>query len=396
MLKMHILILPSEHYVTQLAPLPAIFQYHQARALRKKGIKVGVVSAGFVPFKLLFSEYPYKSFEDEDGVYVYRHYKKIFVPFRIASKIFIKSFVGLYLKLFERYTTQKGLPDIIHAHNCLYAGATALRIKKTHKIPYVITEHSSAYERGLISSRQAKVVREVLKNADLKTVVGTKFGRQLENLFGEDASPIYPIFNILDDRFENDENIPKKINKNRGTFTFLNIARFDANKNQSDLLDAFAHIFQGNSKVQLKISGYGPLLKKLESHAKTLGIKDQVSLTGLLSRDRVLLEMQNCDVFILSSLYETFGVVIIEALACGKPVVATKCGGPEDIINKGNGILVPSANVDALAAAMSKIYSNIDKYDPNLIRSDCLSRFGQESFVKRLRRIYTSILENTG
>ena len=376
----------------QKAPLSGIFQYHQARALRKKGINVGVISAGFVPFKRQFFKYPYPPFDEEDGVSIYRFYKRIIIPGRIANKVLNKYLVGLYLKLFARYITEQGMPDIIHAHNCLYAGVVALRIKKRDKIPYVITEHSTGFARGLISSRQAKLIREVLKNADVKTVVSTKLGSLLENLFGADACPNYPIYNILDDRFVKEENILKGVKNDKGTFIFLNIADLDPKKNHSTLLDAFAHKFKGNSNVRLKIGGDGPLRKQLESKAKDLEIERQVIFTGLLSREKVLREMKNCDVFVLSSTFETFGVVLIEALACGKPVVATKCGGPEDIVNSTNGYLVPKKNVRALGNAMEDIYLNIDKFDPYQIRKDCLLRFGEDTFVARLKSIYANLL----
>ena len=391
---MHILIMTSGYYVTKQAPLNGIFQYYQTRALRKKGINVGVLSAAFKPYRRLFSRYSYQSFEEDDGVNVYRLYKRIIVPGRIANKIFIETLVDFYMKLFRRYVIEQGVPDIIHAHNCLYAGAAALKIKKIQKIPYVITEHSTAYARGMISNRQAKLIREVLKNADVKTVVSTKLGSLLENLFGADACPNYPIFNILDDRFEKEENILKGVKNDKDVFTFLNIAGLDPKKNHSELLDAFACKFKGNSKVKLKIGGDGPLRKPLETKAKDLEIEEQVVFTGLLSREKVLWEMRNCNVFVLSSIFETFGVVLIEALACGKPVIATKCGGPEDIVNSNNGYLVPTKDVSALAKIMEDIYLNIRKFDPYLIRKDCLSRFGEEVFVQRLQSIYTRLNKN--
>lgn len=144
--------------------------------------------------------------------------------------------------------------------------------------------------------------------------------------------------------------------------------------------------------MRLKIGGDGPLRKQLESKAKDLEIERQVIFTGLLSREKVLREMKNCDVFVLSSTFETFGVVLIEALACGKPVVATKCGGPEDIVNSTNGYLVPKKNVRALGNAMEDICLNIDKFDPYQIRKDCLLRFGEDTFVARLKSIYANLL----
>jgi len=390
---MHTLIIPFGHYVTPKAPISAVFQYHLAHALKRKGFKVGVISAGFVPFRRLFFPYPYPPFEDDDGVNTYRYYKRILVPGRIANKIFLKYLIRMYLKLFKRYINEHRIPDIIHAHNCLYAGVAALKIKEKYGIPYLITEHSSAFARGIISNWQTVLIREVLKNADVKTVVSTKLGSLLEKLFGADACPNYPIFNLLDDSFENEENILKSVKNNKGIFTFLNIAGLDPKKNHSGLLDAFACKFKGNSKVQLKIGGDGPLRKQLEKMAKELDIEEQIIFTGLLSRERVLWEMRTCDVFVLPSIVETFGVVLIEALACGKPVIATQCGGPEDIVNQINGLIIPIKDINALAEAMSNIYFNIDKYDANLIRNDCLARFGEDSFMTRLRNIYISILK---
>jgi len=389
---MHILIIPSEHYVTQKEPLAAIFQHHQAHALKEKGIKVGVVSAGFLPFRMMLNAYPYPPFERDDGVNTYRCYKRIFVPGRIANKVFLKKLVGLYLKLFCKYINEQDMPDIIHAHNCLYAGLAALKIKQKYDIPYLITEHSSAYARGLISNQEAELIREILQHSDAKTVVSTELGRRLEILFGADACPSYPIFNILDDSFEKEGNVLEGVKNNKDVFTYLNIGSLDANKNHSDILDAFASKFMGNSKVQLKIGGDGPLRKRLETQAKDLRIAKQVVFTGMLSRDRVLWEMRNCSVFVLASIFETFGVVLIEALSCGKPVIATRCGGPEDIVNQNNGILVATKNSNELAEAMSYIYLNIEKYDASFIRSDCLTRFGKDSFIKKLQSIYSSIM----
>jgi len=391
---MHILIIPSEHYITPQAPLAAVFQYQQAHALKKKGVKVGVVSAGFVPFRRLFFDYPFSPFKKDGGINTYRCYKKIFVPGRIANKLFLKNLIDSYLKLFKRYINEQDIPDIVHAHNCMYAGLAALKIKEKYGIPYIITEHSSVYARNMISNWQIMLIREVLKNADVKTVVSTKLGKLLERVFGADAHPNYPIFNILDERFEKKENVMKAEKNGKMIFSFLNIANFDANKNHADLLEAFAGVFRNNFKVQLKIGGDGPLRKQLKSKAIDLGLGEQVVFTGLLSRDEVLLEMQNCDVFVLSSIFETFGVVLIEALACGKPVIATKCGGPEDIVNSNNGLLIPIKDVSALAKAMENIYLNINKYDSYLIRNDCLSRFGSDTFVTRLQYIYKRILKN--
>ncbi len=117
---MHILILQSGYYVTKQAPLNGIFQYHQARALRKKRINVGVLSTAFMPFRRLFFKYPYQSFEKEDGVNAYRFYKRIIIPGRIANKIFIESLVGLHLNLFRRKISLSRVCQILYMRIIVY------------------------------------------------------------------------------------------------------------------------------------------------------------------------------------------------------------------------------------------------------------------------------------
>ena len=67
--------------------------------------------------------------------------------------------------------------------------------------------------------------------------------------------------------------------------------------------------------------------------------------------------MQACDVFVLPSRYETFGVVYIEAMACGKPVIAAASGGPDDFVTDENGILILNNNVESLQCALERVYA---------------------------------------
>ena len=85
--------------------------------------------------------------------------------------------------------------------------------------------------------------------------------------------------------------------------------------------------------------------------------------------------MQAADAFVLSSAYETFGVVLIEALACGKPVVSTACGGPDYIVTEENGLLVPVGDTQALGAALEQMIRTIDRYDPFRLKQDLSPSF---------------------
>ncbi|MCI5147407.1 MAG: glycosyltransferase, partial [Candidatus Electrothrix sp. AR3] len=151
--------------------------------------------------------------------------------------------------------------------------------------------------------------------------------------------------------------------------------------------------FFKNTETELRIGGIGQLKEELIAFALSKGVKNQVQFLGMLSREQVKQEMTDADCFVLSSRYETFGVVLIEALSCGTPVVATCCGGPEDIVNEGNGLLVPVAQPDKLAEAMHTVYKNTNNYDSGKIAKDCFERFGTDAFVQNATRLYKKILE---
>jgi len=102
----------------------------------------------------------------------------------------------------------------------------------------------------------------------------------------------------------------------------------------------------------------------------------------------------DADCFVLPSRYETFGVVLIEALASGLPLIATKCGGPEDIVNCGNGVLVEIDNVELLAEAMRALKRNKHKYDANRLREEAILRFGEAAFVNNVLPIYEAAIND--
>ena len=102
-------------------------------------------------------------------------------------------------------------------------------------------------------------------------------------------------------------------------------------------------------------------------------------------------ELARVQALVHPSRYETFGVAIVEALAMGRPVVATRCGGPDGIVTARDGLLVPVDDVEALARAMRELREHIDRYDAPAIRQACLERFGEGAVVARLRETYEAV-----
>jgi glycosyltransferase involved in cell wall biosynthesis len=142
--------------------------------------------------------------------------------------------------------------------------------------------------------------------------------------------------------------------------------------------------------------GEGILRKELQQLVRELKIADQVVFLGQLERERVFMEMNECNAYVHPSHYETFGVTLIEALSCGKPVISTACGGTECIIRDGNGVLVPPQDIEKLEEAMDQVRNEIEHYDPIWIRKDCIERFGSQRIVKQLSSIYERVHRQSG
>jgi len=391
---MHVLVLPSELYCPPRQPLLGVFQRHQVELLASRGVQTGVVSFGYIPWRFLLSGFPYSKIEETPGSNVVRQFSWSPLPARFAHSILDKQQQTRFNNLINNYIKLYGKPDIIHAHNCLYAGLAAARISREVGIPFVLTEHNSALQGQTLSLRSQRHIREVLRSAATISAVGSRLAKSLAPLTPtSEKDSIVVLGNLLDPFIEASAKsiAPHPVRTNlESHFTVLAIGALISVKNHQLLLKAFAAAFLGDESARLRIGGEGQLKTMLCDLAIDLGIGSQVDFLGPLTRDQVIDEMSKCDALVSSSLVETFGVVLIEAMAFGRPVVATRCGGPEDIINGENGILV-----DIDEASLAKGLRDIRKanFDPRIIQEGCFSAYGSDSFFKRLMKLYQTTIE---
>jgi glycosyltransferase involved in cell wall biosynthesis len=119
-----------------------------------------------------------------------------------------------------------------------------------------------------------------------------------------------------------------------------------------------------------------------------LGLADRVRFVGKQVPPTLVHSMQESAALVLPSRAESLGMVLVEALACGTPVVATRCGGPEEVVNDRVGVLVPPEDPEALASGIEHVLDNGSGYDPVQLRAHALERFGAESVGERLRQVY--------
>ena len=380
---MHIMFIPS-WYSNVRNKVHGSFFKEQASELQKAGVKVTVAYNEVWPLTMIGKIHEEKglNYNIEDGLKTYRYKIYNYIP---KNALMFKVFNKRMEKLYKEIVKKEGPIDIIHAQSSLWGGISAAYISEKYNIPLVITEHSSVERGPYVKNSYVPFIRDSYKKAKKVITVGNGLKNEIQALSGR--NDIEVIGNLVDlSKFT----IKKRIQNEK--FIFFSLAFLEGEKGFDTLIKAFAKKFK-DKEAMLYIGGDGSQRAWLEALAQENGVKKQIIFLGALSRDDVAKWMNKCDCFVLPSRYETFGVVYIEALASGRPVIGALNGGAEDIINDLNGYLVPIDDIDKLAEKMLELYKKIDSYNEEEIRSDCLKRFSPEVIVNKIISVYKEVLK---
>ena len=382
-MNMHIMFIPS-WYSNVRNKVHGSFFKEQALELQKAGVKVTVAYNEVWPLTMLGKIHEEKGlkYNVEDGLKTYRYKNYNYIP---KNPLMFKVFNKRMEKLYKEIVKKEGAIDIIHAQSSLWGGISAAYIAEKYNIPLVITEHSSVERGPYVKKSYIPFICDSYKKAQKVITVGNGLKNEIESLSGR--QDIEVIGNLVDlSKFT----IKKRIKNEK--FIFFSLAFLEGEKGFDTLIKSFAKKFKDKEAV-LYIGGDGSQRSWLEALTVENGVKDQIIFLGALSRDDVSKWMNKCDCFVLPSRYETFGVVYIEALASGRPVIGALNGGAEDIINNLNGYLIPIDDIDILAEKMIEVYDNIESYDEEEIRIDCLKRFSPKVIVNKIISVYKEVLK---
>lgn len=370
------------------SPLNGIFVRDQALALSTK-YDVAVLAPRLVSFRDTLRRRVGRGAETEysGALQVYRERALSFLPRSLVVAYY--SYWRAVKRGFERTVVTFGKPDIIHAHVVLPGGWAAVKLGKTYSIPVVLTEHSCPFYMHLGTEYQRRLVRATLTEADHVVAVSPALARQM-NAF-EESVAITVIGNLIRTQlFVPQEDVRGETCN--GVTRFLSVAILREHKGLVHLLEAARLLTRrGIKSFEIVIGGDGPDRARIEQLAHGLGVAHLCRFLGSLTPDQVRDQMQKCSVFVLPSLRETFGIVLGEAMACGKPVISTRCGGPEFVVTEDTGTLVGVGDSTALADAMEAFVVGRTAYNARLIRQSVVDRFGEEAFVRNISAVYEQV-----
>lgn len=389
---MHILLLPS-WYASSSIDVTGVFFRDQAVALKSLGHDVGVIAPVARSVRGLFknkTKGKMNFYESDNGVHTYRKEFLALLP-RIPYGNYML-FKRVARKLFFEYIKRHGCPDVIHAHSVIFGGAAAVQLGEEIGVPVVITEHSSGFALNLYSEWQYRLAQKSYIKSSSCIAVSPALASQLSRRMPETKGKWKWIPNVVANRFS----LVGDNSKTHPPIVFLNLALMTEIKGQRDLVHAFHQSKRAGLEAELWLAGDGPIKTSLENEVRALGLEDSVRFLGLIQPHEVPELLKKVNVMVLSSHYETFGVVAAEALMAGLPVIATRCGGPECIVTPEDGLLVPVNDPSKLSVALQLLASTLDQYDSVSISSRAKKRFSGRSIAEEITVEYGRVMSGSG
>jgi len=284
-------------------------------------------------------------------------------------------------------------PDLIHAQFIYPGGLIGVHLKKIYNVPLVVTGHGGdVYTYPFINTDFKKMFLTVVENSDYTITVSKSNYKVFKQLNLDDKVTVIP--NPYNDELFK----PIEKSKARETLSLLQdkkiilaVGNVMPIKGHEYLIKAIDKIVKRNKNIICIIIGEGESRLKLQKLINNLNLNDYVKLIGAKPHDEIPLWMNACELFVLPSLRESFGTVQIEAMACGKPVVATKNGGSEDIIvNENLGYLVEPKNPNELA---DKILCALNKeWDKEYILN-YVKKFSSDEIARETFKIYEKVMK---
>ena len=326
--------------------------YYLSQALSKMGHEIHVITCeeGTAPVE-----------ENDNGVFVHR-----VTPYKIDTNDFTKWIMQLNFAMIEEATRiiiKHGKFNIIHAHDWLSA-FSAKTLKWSFKIPTVCTIHATEHGRnGGVRTDMQRYISSTewfLSYESWKVVACSNYMRhQISDVFSVPWEKIWVIPNGVEPEKFNFKfdwiNFRRKYARDEEKIVFY-VGRHVFEKGIHLLIEAAQGVIGKYNNAKFVIAGTGPMTEELKNRVRQMGIEKKVLFTGYMSdedRDK-LYKVSNAAVF--PSLYEPFGIVALEAMAAGCPVVVSDTGGLGEIVqHRVNGLKTINGSTESIIENISQL-----------------------------------------
>lgn len=289
-------------------------------------------------------------------------------------------------------------PDLIHIHYAYPSGLLIPALKKHLDVPVLLTIHGSNFYNSINKPVLHKIMENSLDQADQIIAVGPALEKNILNEFPHLEQKVRTIHNFVDTGFFQIKNQTATYfskNDSKRPFQLLAVANLRYTKGIDTLIDAINLI---SDKADINLTVIGRLndepdfQKKIYKKIRSLDLGN-VNFLGPKNRSEILEWMQRSDGFVLPSRKEAFGIALIEAMACGLPIVSTRSGGPETILRDKWGYLVDPGNPEGLADAIYKM-TQLDSFDAVGQHQYIEDNFGKKRYVKEYTELYEQFLSS--
>jgi glycosyltransferase involved in cell wall biosynthesis len=235
-------------------------------------------------------------------------------------------------------------PTLVHIHSLLPVPLLVL-VKRLLGLPVIVTFHGTEF----VYFERSCILRRMARFADIICYVSPHMEKSLKKYFSKKRIEYTPNGVDLD--------LFRPLNWERKK-AILMVGNLKWEKGYGFALEAFKTVHERHQEHRLLIAGEGSLKEKLRSLAIELGIESKVDFLGTRSRDEIAALFNSSELFLLSSVSEGMPKVLLEALACGTPVVCTDVGACKAVLNGKGGLVVPPEDGEKLFQAIEKVLSD--------------------------------------
>ncbi len=288
-------------------------------------------------------------------------------------------------------------PAVIHVHQYpVYFSDVSSLVCNLRNIPLIIHVHvisdAKSVSSGFLSGLYYKTLGlRTLKSANMIVVPSNDYRAKLYNMhIAAEKLKVIPCGLRLSDVADKTEMFRQQYSCEHSKI-ILAVGRLNYQKGFQYLIKAMPQIIKRVPSAKLVIVGEGELSAYLKGLAEKIGLTDVVVFTGVIDSSMITSAYSAADIFVLPSIFESFGMTLIEAQAAGKPVIATDVGGvPEVLVNGQTGILVEPKNIEQLEKAVVTLLTNTQLAEEMGAkgRRFVLENFASDKIVNSILEIY--------